>query len=158
MKNLVILVMVFAFIYVPAFSQKNPTEIVKKEFTKKYAAAQSVKWDSEEKNEWEAEFTMDGKKMSASFDNSGKWIESETVITEKELPASVVSTLNKDFQGYKKGHIQIFESLEMKGFELGLKKGETSIEVIIDNSGKILRKTDVKEENEDEKKSEKGKN
>jgi hypothetical protein len=38
--------------------------------------------------------------MSASFDNSGKWIESETVITENELPASVTSTLNKDFQGY----------------------------------------------------------
>ncbi len=158
MKNLVILVVVFAFISVSAFSQKNPPEIVKKDFTKKYATAQSVKWDSEEKNEWEAEFTMDGKKMSASFDNSGKWIESETVIAEKELPSSVVSTLVKDFQGYKKGHIEIFESLEMKGFELGLKKGETSIEVIIDNSGKILKKTDVKEENENDEKAEKVKN
>jgi hypothetical protein len=158
MKNLVILVMVFAFISVPAFSQKNPTEIVKKEFIKKFATAQSVKWDSEEKNEWEAEFTLDGKKMSASFDNSGKWIESETVITEKELPASVVGTLNKDFQGYKKGHIEIFESLEMKGFELGLKKGETSIEVIIDNKGKILKKTEVKEEDEKNEKPDKVKN
>ena len=83
---------------------------------------------------------MDGKKMSASFDNSGKWIESETAITVKELPSSVISTLNKDFPGYKKSHIEIFESLEMKGFELGLKNGETSIEVIIDNSGKILKK------------------
>ena len=76
MKNTVILTLVFAFISVSAFSQKNPSEIVKKEFTKKYATAQSVKWDNEEKNEWEAEFTMEGKKMSASFDNSGKWIES----------------------------------------------------------------------------------
>ena len=139
---------VFAFISVSAFSQKNPPENVKKEFTIKYATAQSVKWDSEEKNEWEAEFTMAGKKMSACFDNSAKWIESETEIAEKELPASVVSTLNKDFQGYRKGHIEIFESPEMKGFELGLKKGETSIEVIIDNKGIILKKTNEKEDAE----------
>ena len=74
------------------------------------------------------------------------------------IPASVVSTLNKDFQGYKKGNIEIFESPAIKGFELGLKKGEASIEVIIDNSGKlkitekILKKSDVKEENEKEEK------
>jgi hypothetical protein len=86
--------------------------------------------------------------MSASFDNSAKWIESETEITEKELPASVVSTLNKVFQGYKKGHIELFENAEIKGFELGLKKGESSIEVIIDNNGKIIKKTDVKREDE----------
>jgi outer membrane lipoprotein-sorting protein len=158
MKNLLILTFVFTFISVSAFSQKNPSEIVKKEFSKKYASAKSVKWDNEEKNEWEAEFTMDGKKMSASFDNSGKWIESETAITEKELPASVVATLNKDFLGYKKSLIEIFESTEMKGFELGLKKGETSIEVIFDNSGKILKKTDVKEEDENDEKPEKVKN
>jgi hypothetical protein len=145
MKNVVILAIVFEFISVSAFSQKNPSETVKKEFSKKYATAQSVKWDSEEKNEWEAEFTLDGKKMSASFDNSGIWIESETAISEKELPASVVNTLNKDFLGYKKGNIEIFESPAMKGFELGLKKGETSIEVIIDNNGKVIKNTEKKE-------------
>jgi hypothetical protein len=144
MKNLVILAIAFAFISVSAYSQNNPSEIVKKEFSKKYATAQSVKWDSEEKNEWEAEFTMDGKKMSASFEDSGKWLESETPISEKELPASVVNTLNKDFMGYKKGHIEIFESPSMKGFEIGLKKGDTSLEVVFDNNGKIIKKTTEK--------------
>ena len=96
--------------------------------------------------------------MSASFDNSGKWIESETAITEKELPASVVGILNNDFSGYWKTLIEIYESPEIKGFELGLKKGETSIEVIFDNNGKILKKTDVKEEDEKDEKTEKGKN
>jgi hypothetical protein len=148
MKNFVILIIAFSMISFSAFSQKNPPENVKKEFFKKYSSAQSVKWENEEKNEWEAEFKMDGKKMSASFDNSAKWIESETEITQKELPSSVVMTLNKDFQDYKKGHIEIFESPEMKGFELGLKKGEASLEVIFDNKGIILKKTNVKEEDE----------
>jgi hypothetical protein len=146
MKPIVILVAVFAFVSITAFSQKNPPEVVKKVFTIKYAAAQSVKWDSEEENEWEAEFIMDGKKMSSSFDNSGKWIESETVITEKELPASVVITLNKNFEGYKKRYIEIFENPEIKGYELGLKKGETSIEIILDNTGNIIKKTNIKDE------------
>ena len=80
------------------------------------------------------------------------------IVAFSMIPASVVSTLNKDFQGYKKGNIEIFESPEIKGFELGLKKEEASIEVIIDNSGKlkitekILKKSDVKEENEKEEK------
>jgi hypothetical protein len=151
MKNFVILIVALSMISVSAFGQKKPPENVKKEFTKKYASAQSIKWESEENNEWEAEFDMDGKKMSASFDNSAKWIESETEITEKELPFSVVSTLNKDFQGYRKGHIEIFENTETKGFELGLTKGETSIEVIIDNNGKVIKKTDKKEDEKTEK-------
>lgn len=154
MKNFIVLIVASSMISVSAFCQKTPPENVKAEFTKKYASAQSVKWGSEGKNEWEAEFKVDGKKMSASFDNSAKWIESETEITEKELPGSVISTLNKDFQGYRKGVIEIFENNEIKGFELGLKKGETSIEVIIDNNGKVIKKTDAKEENE---KTEKGK-
>ena len=148
MNYLFVLIVSLSLISVSAFSQKNPPENVKREFIKKYASAQSIRWESEEKNEWEAEFRIDGKKMSASFDISAKWIESETEITEKELPASVVSTLNKVFQGYKKGHIELFENAEIKGFELGLKKGESSIEVIIDNNGKIFKKTDVKREDE----------
>jgi hypothetical protein len=154
MKNSIILTTVFVFISVTAFSQKNPSEIVKKEFAKKYATAQSVKWDNEEKNEWEAEFIMDGKKMSASFDNLGKWIESETSIAEKELPASVINTLNKDYQGYKKGAIEIFEDSKTKGFEMSLKKGDISVEVLIDNNGTIIKKTDLKE-NENVKKEKK---
>jgi uncharacterized membrane protein YkoI len=144
LENLFILTFVFTFISFPAFSQKNPSEIIKKQFSKKYATAKSVNWDNEEKNEWEAEFTVDGKKMLASFDNSRKWIESETSITEKELTASVAGTLNKDFSGYRKTLIEIYESPEIKGFELGLKKGKTSIEVIFDNNGNILKKTDAK--------------
>jgi hypothetical protein len=82
--------------------------------------------------------------MSASFDDSGKWVESETTITDKDLPSSVISVLNKDFTGYKKGHIELFESTTMKGFEIGLKQGDISLEVVFDNNGKIIKKTSEK--------------
>ncbi|MEI6050075.1 MAG: PepSY-like domain-containing protein [Bacteroidota bacterium] len=153
MKNIFVLAVVFSLVSVSAFSQKNAPGNVKKEFAKKYASAQSVKWDSEEANEWEAEFSMNGKKMSACFDNSAKWLESETAISEKEVPVAVLNTLNKDFQGYKKGPVEIFESPAMKGFEMSLKKGEKSLEVIFDSNGIILKKTDLKEDDEKDEKN-----
>lgn len=151
MKNFFILVALFSMIFLSACSQKNPPENVKKEFSQKFADAKSVKWGSEEANEWEAEFTLDGKKMSACFDSSAVWTVTETEISEKELPATVLNTLKAEFAGYSKGLIEIYEDPEIKGFELGLKKGEKSIEVILDNSGKVIKKTDVKEKEENEK-------
>jgi hypothetical protein len=150
MKNFFILVALFSMIFFSACSQKNPPENVKKEFSQKFVDAKSVKWGSEEANEWEAEFKLDGKKMSACFDSSGRWTVTETEISEKELPATVLNTLNTEFAGYKKGLIEIYEDPEIKGFELGLRKGETSVEVIFDSTGKVIKKTDVKEEDEKE--------
>ena len=89
--------------------------------------------------------------MSAAFDNTGKWMESETSISEKDLPASVSATLEKEFRDYKKSEIVIFDSPEAKGFEIGLKKGETSIEVIIDKNGKVVKNSGKKENESAEK-------
>ena len=152
MKNFLILLVAFSLISFPACSQKNAPDNVKKEFSQKFAGARSVKWDSEKPNEWEAEFKINGKEMSACFDDAGKWMETETEISEKELPAAVVNTLKTEFAGYKKSLIEIYEDTKIKGFELGLKKGETSIEVIFDNAGKVIKKNDVNKENEKEEK------
>jgi hypothetical protein len=153
MKNVIILSLVFFCTGLIACSQKNVPDNVKKEFSLKFAGATSVKWGSEEANEWEAEFKLNGKEVSACFDNTGKWTTTETIISEKELPAPVVSTINTQFPGFKKTLIEIFDSPEMKGFEIGLKKGKTALEVILDKEGKILKKSDLKEESEkDEKK------
>lgn len=118
-------------------------------FTGRFPGATRVEWGSETVNEWEAEFNMGGKKMSACFDTSAVWIDTETEISEKELPAAVLSTLKAQFDGYQKSLIEIYESPDFKGFELALKNGETSVEVIIDNSGKVIKKEDIKEEEEE---------
>ena len=152
MKNIFILLVVFSISLVPAFSQKIAPENVRKEFAKKYPAAQSVKWDSEETNEWEAEFKINGTEMSASFDNKGVWLETENEIRAKDLPASVTNSIAKDFAGFKTGEISANETPQMKGYEVELKKGESSFEVIFDNSGKVIKKTELKKEKEDKEK------
>lgn len=146
MKKLIILMFAFAILSVPAYCQKNVPENVKKEFAKKYPAAQTVKWASEEANEWEAEFKINGTEMSASFDNKGTWLESEAEIRAKDLPVAITNTLTKEFAGYKTGEMSVIENPQMKGFELALKKGGTSLEVIFDNDGKVLKKTEIKKE------------
>ncbi|MCJ7449666.1 MAG: PepSY-like domain-containing protein [Bacteroidales bacterium] len=133
-------------------SGKDVPSNVATAFSQKFPHASKIKWGKENDKEWEAEFNMGGKKMSTCFDTSAVWIDTETEIAEKELPAAVLNTLKAEFAGYKKGLIEIYESPEIKGFELGLKNGETSIEVIFDNAGKVIKKTDVKEENEKEEK------
>lgn len=155
MKNIIILSFLIAASGLIACSQNNIPDAVKKEFAQKFSAAKSVKWDSENANEWEAEFKMNGKKMSACFDSIAKWTGTETVIAEKDLPAPVVNAINTQFKGYKKILIEIYESPEMNGFELELKKGEAAVEVIFDKDGKILKKSDIKEESEESEKGEK---
>lgn len=152
MKKFITLLFVSALFASPAFSQKTVPENIKKEFAKKYPSAQAVKWDSEEANEWEAEFTLNGTEMSASYTNEAEWMESEAEIGTKDLPAAVANTLAKEFAGYKTGEMSAIENPKMKGFEVALKKGEISIEVVLDKSGKVLKKTNMKEDKEEDKK------
>ena len=149
MKKLFFLSVMF-LVCIIAFGQKTVPQQVNNAFSQKYPSAKSVKWASEEANEWEAEFTLNGKGMSASYDNSGKWLESETEIAAKDLPAAVSGTLAKEFAGYKTDEMSILDSPELKGFEVGLKKGESTLEIVIDNSGKVIKKTNVTKEEKDE--------
>ncbi len=140
-------------IFFSACSQKNPPENVKKEFSQKFADAKSIKWDSEEANEWEAEFKINGKEMSACFDNTGKWLETEAEVSAEELPSAVTSTLKNEFPGFKAGESSTIENPEMKGFEIALKK-EKEMTVIIGTDGTVLKK-ESSDENKEEAVSEK---
>jgi hypothetical protein len=149
MKNFFILVTLFSMIFFSACSQKNPPENVKKKFSQKFANAKSVKWASEEANEWEAEFKINGKEMSACFDNTGKWLETEAEVSSKDLPSAVTNTLKSEFPGFKTGESSTIENTEMKGFEIALKNKETEITVIIGSDGIVLKKESSDEEKEE---------
>jgi hypothetical protein len=140
MKSSYFLATLFLMIFFSACGQKNPPENVRKEFSQRYSDAKSVKWDSEETDEWEAEFKINGKEMSACFDNSGRWLETEEEVSEKELPAAVINTLKNEFPGFKTGETSTIETPEMKGYEFGLKKKQTEITVIISPDGTVLKK------------------
>ncbi|MCX6326372.1 MAG: PepSY-like domain-containing protein [Bacteroidia bacterium] len=154
MKNFVVLTVALCLISFSACSQKNPPENVKKEFSQKFAGAKSIKWVTEKENEWEAEFKLNGKEMSACFDNAGKWLETEAEVSAKELPVAVANTLKNEFSGFKTDEFSTIENPEMNGFEIALKNKETELTVIIGADGTVLKKESA-EENKKESNNEK---
>ncbi|HKK41223.1 MAG TPA: PepSY-like domain-containing protein [Bacteroidales bacterium] len=150
MRNLIIVAILASGLSMCATAQKKAPDQVLKAFNGKYTSASAVKWDHESANEWEAEFKMNGKEMSAAYDNSGKWLETETEISARDLPSSVTETLAREYPGYKKGEIAIVENPEMKGFEIVLKKGESAVEVVVDSNGKILKKEQLNSEKDED--------
>lgn len=121
-------------------------EAVKKTFTQKFSGAKEVKWSKESPTEFEAEFDLGGHEESASFDNTGKWMETETEIKTSELPQAVQTTIAKEFAGYKIEEAEKAESPSQGSFyEVELKNGKVKYEVQLSAEGKVIKKEEMKE-------------
>ena len=142
MKDFILIITITALFSLNACGQDN--KIVPKEvtsaFSQKFPNASKVKWSMENNKEWEAEFKIDNKKYSANFDIKGVWLETEYKINKNEIPASVKTTLQKEFKGYKIEESEISETALGKVYEFELEKGESELEVAIDLNGKVVKK------------------
>lgn len=150
MKKTILLFGVALVICAPSFAQKGDAkaavpEAIKSSFSQKFPKATAVEWEMEGKDEWEAEFKLDGKEFSASFSSAGAWIETESEIKKANLPAAITKALDVEFAGYKLVEAETIETPKLKGYELELKSGEQSIEVVMDESGKLLGRTPASE-------------
>ncbi len=150
MKNLILIMLVVAATSFSACGQKKAPEAVKKAFIQKFPTTTAVTWDQENKNEWEAEFKMDGKSMSANFDNNGKWLETEITLSKSDLPASIKKTLESEFPAYKIKDLSSVETIDLNAYELDLSKGHEKLEILIDANGKILKKQILKNGEDEE--------
>ncbi len=122
---------------------------VKSAFTKLFPAAKEVKWSKESTNEFEAEFKMNKTEKSSNFDQTGKWLGSETEIKQTELPKAVQEAIAKEFAGYKIEETEKAETPDQGTFyEMELEKGKSTIEVQIAADGKVLKKEEKKEKGE----------
>jgi hypothetical protein len=126
---------------------------IKTTFSQKFPAASKVEWGRENDQEWEAEFKLDGKEYSATFDNAGVWMETECEISLKEVPASVKTTLDKESAGFKIGESVTAEDKTGKVYEFLLSKDKKEYELLIDLNGKLIKKEEVKEEAEKDEKN-----
>ena len=155
MKSFITSILAVVLFSVIACSQTKVPEKVAAAFKAKFPAAQKVEWGKESATEFEAEFELNGKEMSANFDAGGKWLETEAKLDKKDLPASVLATLKSQFSDSK---IKKAESLEKTGeaivYEIKLEQGEAGMEVVLDAGGKVVRKETKGEEKEQEEKGE----
>lgn len=88
------------FSFAQKLSENKVPATVKAAMAKKYPGATKITWKTEERD-FESEFKQDGKEMSAIFDPSGTWKETETAIVFTALPQPVKQYLDQHFKGRK---------------------------------------------------------
>ncbi len=80
MKKLVVMLSACLLIGLAGFTQKLAAEkvpaAVKQSFNQKYPGATNVKYEMED-NDFEISFRAEASVMSANFDKTGKWLETE---------------------------------------------------------------------------------
>ncbi|MCI0751203.1 MAG: PepSY-like domain-containing protein [Flammeovirgaceae bacterium] len=114
----------------------NVPESVLTSFHSKFGAAKDVEWQKESDNEWEAGFEMEGKEMTASFNGSGEWMETEYSVSR--LPELVAAKIADEFGAYKIEETEYVETSTFRGYEIALEKGEEEREIRINESGEIV--------------------
>jgi len=159
MKKVILLLSACLLISLMGNSQKVDSgkipASVKQAFAKKFPAATDVKYGMEKKD-YEINFKDKGVEMSANFNATGKWLETETEIKEKDLPKEVSGSVVRNFAGFKMSEIAKSEA-PGKGliYEMDLTKDNEGYEVRFSPKGDIVMKTPLKKDKEEKEEDEK---
>ena len=138
------------FIVLTACAQVKAPEAAQNAFNKQFPNAKSVKWGKENATEFEVEFKMNGKSMSANYQEDGTWTETEMDIKPADLPETVRHNIEADFNGYTmKESAQIEKPGQSGLFETELKKGDETLEILWNGNGEIISKNAIDKEDED---------
>ncbi len=154
MKSIILLAACSLFISVSAYAQKIASDKVPPPvhaaFKAKFPAAEKTEWEMENDQEYEAEFKVGTMEQSARFDRAGKWLETETEIKVSELPQAVQDALAKEFVGFKiEEACKVEDVLHGSVYEAEVEKGKEEYDVLVDASGKVLKKESEKPEEGD---------
>jgi len=126
-------------------------EPVKKAFATAFPKAVDAEWSIEKADTFEVEFKIEKAGMSALFDKEGALLETESIVVLNALPDTAKATLSKDFAGYKLAEIEKTDAKGVVTYEMKAEKGETELELVFDQGGKLLNKVVAKEEKEEKK-------
>ncbi|HEX5154754.1 MAG TPA: PepSY-like domain-containing protein [Parafilimonas sp.] len=125
---------VLLIISVGCFSQNNIPQAVQESFNKKFANTTVKKWDKEDGG-YEANFSKDGKSMSATFDANGTWKETETDIKITELPTSISEYIKANYKNAGIKEAAVIETTKGKMYEAEVKDKD----LLFDMNGKFLK-------------------
>jgi uncharacterized membrane protein YkoI len=143
-------ILVSGFAQAQKLKESEVPKAVKDSFSKRFPNTKGVEWSKESATEFEVEFKNASKEQSANFDPTGKWLETETELKKSELPQAVQAAIAKEFAGYKIEEAEKTETAD-KGmfYEVEIEKGELNYEVQFSADGKVLKKEEKKEKDED---------
>ncbi len=153
MMNKLFLFLLFAFtFYLSATAQHITTDRVPgqvgKAFRTKFPAAQQDSWSMEDAHTYEVDFFNGKKKQSATFDDTGKWLETETEIGINQAPVAVAKSYVKQFSGFNIQDVYEQEKPDSTSYEITIVKTHESYDLLYSAKGELLKKAPIREEKE----------
>jgi len=138
MKKYFLLMITLLAITLSGFALKVP-KAVTEAFTKKFPGATDIKWGKENAEEYEADFKLNGKIMSANFLADGRWTETEETINITALPVAVTTAVKTKYPNHTIiGADKIEKANGQITYEVELKNGSKKLEVILNDDGSIV--------------------
>lgn len=133
----------FAVLSLHAQVRKIPAEVTDA-FKERYPHAEKVAW-KDQITSFEAEFVLNDYDMTADFNSSGDWLQSEKKIKYEELPAGVKDGFSKSkYSDWEKGNsfFEINKSSEAPQYRIYVKKGAVVKKYLYFNSdGRLERES-----------------
>ena len=137
MKYLILCIAIFIFGkagFAQEAKQATPPASVKSAFVKKFPGSSNTKWEKEGAD-YEANFSVDKKKMSAVFSETGELKETESAIKMSELPPAIGKYINEHFQSAKiKETVKITKANGVVNYEVEINKKD----LLFDENGKFI--------------------
>lgn len=133
--------MILAIVLISSCSfAKTPPKAVSDAFVKKFPNATKVSWGIEGPKEWEAEFTLNGEKISANFSQDGTWLETEQEIKATNLPKVILASVKMKFSDWKIVEADKTETAKHGTiYEVDLKKGLKSKSLAFKADGTVVK-------------------
>ncbi|MBS1592988.1 MAG: PepSY-like domain-containing protein [Bacteroidetes bacterium] len=113
-------------------------QVVADAFHARFPNAARQKWEKENATEYECEFHNGKTEMSAKYDQSGKWLETETEVKVTDLPPAVLEVIIQQYKDYKLKEAEVVETQEGKLYEAELSKGGKVTELRLSADGRVV--------------------
>jgi hypothetical protein len=123
------------FCHAQKLSEAKVPAAVKSAQEKKFPGITKVTWSKEE-NDFESEFTQNGKTMSAIYDPKGNWIETETTINVTTLPQPIVKYIAQHMAGKR---IKEAARVDKADGSIAYEAEISNTDYIFDATGKLLK-------------------
>lgn len=117
-------------------------QAVRAAFTMKFPGVANIKWEMEDKKDYEANFTRDGVEWSATFSPAGAWLETEHKLPAKDLPAAVHKGIAANYPGHELKEAEQSDTPMGTFYEVELTKAGSRYEVVFNAEGSVMKSKD----------------
>lgn len=139
MKQFILLITSVMMFCSFTLNETQPDEKVQEEFNNRFANATNIIWSVNNKQS-EANFTINGIRSRAVYNNRAKLIFSILPCESQTLPYNVTSVLEEKFHEYKMKYAKEVTVRNLHIFYLTLFSEKNMVTLVLDADGEIIKK------------------